>query len=143
MNHIFLTPRSTPKLLSIVMPFCNEQDIFSSLRPQLTDFLDQSPYSCEVIAVNDGSSDRTIDLLVEWSMADPRIKILNLSRNFGHQSASTAGIDYASGDAIVLIDADLQDPLEVINEMVEQYRIGYDVVCGQRIARSGESAFKK
>jgi len=143
MNHIFLTPRSTPKLLSIVMPFCNEQDIFSSLRPQLTDFLDQSPYSCEVIAVNDGSSDRTIDLLVEWSMADPRIKILNLSRNFGHQSASTAGIDYASGDAIVLIDADLQDPLEVINEMVEQYRIGYDVVCGQRIARSGESTFKK
>jgi len=125
------------------MPFCNEQEIFPQLRPQLTEFLDNSPYPCEVIAVNDGSSDRTIDLLVDWSQADSRIKVLNLSRNFGHEYASTAGIDHASGDAIVLIDADLQDPLEVIHRMVEQYRNGYDVVCGQRVARSGEGVFKK
>ncbi len=143
MTHSFLTPRPDPKLLSIVMPFYNEQEIFALLRPQLTEFLDNSPYPCEVIAVNDGSSDRTIDLLVDWSKADSRIKVLNLSRNFGHQYASTAGIDHASGEAIVLIDADLQDPLDVIHRMVEQYRKGYDVVCGQRVARSGEGAFKK
>jgi polyisoprenyl-phosphate glycosyltransferase len=143
MTHDFLVRRPDPKLLSIVMPFYNEEEMFPVLRPQLTRFLDESPYSCEVVAVNDGSADRTIDLLVDWSKADPRIKVVNLSRNFGHQYASTAGIDYASGDAVVLIDADLQDPLEVIHQMVEQYRNGYDVVCGQRVARAGEGVFKR
>jgi glycosyltransferase involved in cell wall biosynthesis len=143
MTHYFLEPRSAPKLLSIVMPFYNEEEIFPLLRPRLTEFLDNSPYPCEVVAVNDGSSDRTIELLVDWSKADSRIKTLNLSRNFGHQYASTAGIDHASGDTIVLMDADLQDPFEVIHQMVEQYRNGYDVVCGQRVARAGEGVFKK
>ena len=143
MTHSVLRPRPNPRLLSIVMPFYNEQELFPVVRPKLTDFLDNCPYPCEIIAVNDGSSDRTIDLLVEWSVADSRIKVLNLSRNFGHQYAATAGIDHASGDAIVLIDADLQDPLDVIHTMVEQYRLGYDVVCGQRVARSGEGVFKK
>ena len=143
MSHNFLTPRPNPKLLSIVMPFYNEEKIFPVLRPRLTEFLDNSPYPCELIAVNDGSLDRTIDLLVDWCEADARVKVLNLSRNFGHQHASTAGIDHASGDAIVLMDADLQDPLEVIHQMVEQYRNGYDVVCGQRVARAGEGSFKK
>ena len=143
MTHYLLQSRPDPKLLSLVIPFYNEEEIFPLLRPQLTAFLDNSPYPCEVVAVNDGSSDRTIDLLAEWCLSDPRIKVLNLSRNFGHQFASTAGIDYASGDAIVLIDADLQDPLEVIHQMVGRYREGYDVVAGQRISRSGESGFKK
>ena len=143
MSHNFLTPRPNPKLLSIVMPFYNEEEIFPVLRPCLTEFLDHSPYPCEVIAVNDGSSDRTIDLLVDWCETDSRIKVLNLSRNFGHQYASTAGVDYASGDAVVLMDADLQDPLQVVHQMVEQYRNGYDVVCGQRVGRAGEGAFKK
>lgn len=143
MTHNYLTPRPDPRLLSIVMPFYDEEEMIPALRGHLANFLDESPYPCEVIAVNDGSSDHTIDLLVEWSKTDPRIKVVNLSRNFGHQYASTAGIDYASGDAIVLIDADLQDPLEVIHRMVAQYREGYDVVCGQRVARSGEGLFKK
>lgn len=143
MAHNYLSPRPDPRLVSIVIPFYNEEEMFSLLRPRLTQFLDHSPYPCEVIAVNDGSSDRTIELLVEWSKADPRLKVVNLSRNFGHQYASTAGLDYASGDAIVLIDADLQDPLEVIHQMVEQYRNGYDVVCGQRVARAGEGIFKR
>jgi len=143
MTHDYLRPRPSPDLLSIVIPFYNEEAMLPLLRPQLTQFLDNAPYPCEVIAVNDGSSDHTIELLVQWSQADPRIKVLNLSRNFGHQYASTAGIDYASGDAVVLIDADLQDPLEVIHQMVGQYRLGYDVVCGQRLARAGESVFKK
>jgi len=130
-------------MLSIVMPFYNEEEIFPLLRPRLTEFLDRSPYRCEVIAVNDGSSDRTIELLVHWSKADSRIKVVNLSRNFGHEYASTAGIDYASGDAIVLMDADLQDPLEVVHHMVEQYCAGHDVVCCQRISRAGEGTFKE
>jgi len=143
MTYDLLIPRSDPRLLSIVIPFFNEEEIFPALQERLTKFLDDSPYPCEVIAVNDGSSDRTIDLLIRWSRSDARIKVLNLSRNFGHQYASTAGIDHASGDAIVLIDADLQDPPEIIHQMVEQYRNGYDVVCGQRIARSGDGAFKR
>lgn len=143
MPHNFLTPRPDPALLSIVMPFYNEEEIFDLLRPELTEFLDASPYACEVVAVNDGSSDGTIEKLVEWSQADPRIKVLNLSRNFGHQYASTAGVDHASGDAIVLIDSDLQDPLAVVHEMVAEYRKGYDVVCGQRAGRAGEGWFKK
>jgi glycosyltransferase involved in cell wall biosynthesis len=143
MTRELLIPRPDPKLLSIVMPFYNEEEIFSILRPRLTAFLNHLQYPCEVLAVNDGSSDRTIDQLIDWSKADARIKVLNLSRNFGHQFASTAGMDYASGDAIVLIDADLQDPLDVIHRMVEQYRNGYDVVCGQRMARAGEGAFKR
>jgi len=143
MTHNILTPRSNPALLSIVMPFYNEEEIFALLRPELTEFLDNSPYPCEVIAVNDGSSDNTIERLVEWSRSDPRMKVLNLSRNFGHQYASTAGVDHASGDAIVLMDADLQDPFAVVHEMVEQYCKGYDVVCGQRMSRAGEGWFKK
>jgi dolichol-phosphate mannosyltransferase len=93
--------------------------------------------------VNDGSCDQTIELLAGWCDCDERIKVLSLSRNFGHQYASTAGIDYAAGDAIVLIDADLQDPLDVIHKMVEQYCNGFDVVCGQRVGRSGENVFKR
>jgi polyisoprenyl-phosphate glycosyltransferase len=143
MTQDYLTPRPDPRLLSIVMPFYNEEEIVPLLRPRLTEFLDNSPYPCELVAVNDGSSDRTIQLLVEWCQADLRIKVLNLSRNFGHQYASTAGVDHASGDAIVLMDADLQDPLEVVHRMVEQYRKGYDVVCGQRVMRAGEGVFKK
>ena len=143
MSPSFLRPRPDPKLLSIVMPFYNEEAVFPLLRPRLTVFLDGLAQPCEVIAVNDGSTDGTIGQLVDWAQADPRLKVLNLSKNFGHQYASTAGIDYASGDAIVLIDADLQDPLEVIPRMVEQYRNGYDVVCGQRAARGGEGPFKK
>jgi glycosyltransferase involved in cell wall biosynthesis len=143
MTHSLLTPRPDAKLLSIVMPFFNEEAVFPLLRPKLTGFLDQLPCPCEIIAVNDGSSDHTIELLVDWCKADPRLKVLNLSKNFGHQYASTAGIDHASGDAVVLLDADLQDPLEVIPQMLEQYRNGYDVVYGQRVTRAGEGPFKK
>jgi polyisoprenyl-phosphate glycosyltransferase len=143
MTHNILRPRSNPNLLSIVIPCYNEEEIVPLLLPRLTIFLDESPYPCEVIVVNDGSSDRTIELLSDCCNTDKRIKVLSLSRNFGHQYAATAGIDHATGDAIVLIDADLQDPLEVIHQMVDQYRNGYDVVCGQRVTRSGESAFKK
>jgi polyisoprenyl-phosphate glycosyltransferase len=138
-----LKPRPDPALLSIVIPCFNEEQSLPLLEAEITRFVNASPYPCEIVLINDGSTDRTIELLVDWSHRDRRIKVLNLSRNFGHQLAATAGVDYATGDAVVLIDADLQDPLDVIHEMVAQYRNGYDVVNGQRIARAGENLFKK
>jgi polyisoprenyl-phosphate glycosyltransferase len=139
----YLRARPDPALLSIVVPCYNEEQSLPLLVAEMSDFLDQSPYPCEVILVNDGSKDRTVELLAEWSVRDSRIKVLSLSRNFGHQIASTAGVDHALGDAVVLIDADLQDPLCVIHQMVAQYRNGYDVVCGQRTFRAGENVFKR
>ena len=93
--------------------------------------------------MNDGSADQTLDALVDWANADERIKILNLARNFGHQAAVTAGLDAASGDAVAIIDADLQDPPEVILDMLAGYRQGYEVVYGQRASRQGESLGKR
>jgi dolichol-phosphate mannosyltransferase len=139
----YLRPRPDPALLSIVVPCYNEQQSLPLFSAEMTRFIDASPYPCEVVLVNDGSTDRTIELLAEWSARDSRIKVLSLSRNFGHQLAATAGVDHAIGDAVVLIDADLQDPLDVIHEMVAQYRNGFDVVSGQRTFRAGENAFKR
>ncbi len=138
-----LTPRSEPGLLSIIIPLYNEEDSLPYLRSELTSFLATLPYPSEVVLVNDGSSDASLDHLLEWASHDHRVRVLNLARNFGHQSAATAGLDHASGDAIVLMDADLQDPLKVILDMVSKYRAGYDVVMGKRVKREGESLFKR
>jgi len=139
----YLRPRPDPALLSIVVPCYNEEQTLPLFAAAITPFVDAARYPCELILVNDGSTDGTVEYLATWSQRDPRVKSLSLSRNFGHQLAATAGIDYAAGDAVVLIDADLQDPLPVIDEMVAQYRIGYDVVSGQRISRAGENLFKR
>ena len=139
----YLRPRPNPALLSIVVPCYNEEQSLPLFEAEITRFIDAAPYPCELVLVNDGSVDRTVELLAAWSARDPRVRVLSLSRNFGHQLASTAGVDHASGDAVVLIDADLQDPLYVIHEMVAQYRNGYDVVCGQRTYRAGENLFKR
>ncbi|MDP9174052.1 MAG: glycosyltransferase family 2 protein [Planctomycetota bacterium] len=138
-----LSPRVDPTLLSIVVPAYNEEAILPSLRRAVDEFLSTLPCPVEVLFINDGSSDQTLDLLMDWAAADPRIKVVGLARNFGHQAAVTAGLDLAGGDAIVIIDADLQDPLEVIPEMLEKYREGYDVVYGQRVSREGETAIKR
>ncbi len=143
MSSSYLKTRPTPALLSIVVPCYNEEPSLPLFAAEMTRFIDASPYPCEVVLVNDGSTDGSIELLAGWSARDKRIKVLSLSRNFGHQLAATAGVDYAVGDAVVLIDADLQDPLDVIHEMVAQYRNGYDVVCGQRTVRVGENFFKR
>jgi dolichol-phosphate mannosyltransferase len=139
----YLQTRPEPALLSLVVPCYNEEHSLPLFAAEVTRFINASPYPCEVVLVNDGSSDRTLEVLADWGARDRRIKILSLSRNFGHQLAATAGVDYAAGDAVVLIDADLQDPLDVIHEMVAQYRNGYDVVCGQRTVRRGENIFKR
>jgi polyisoprenyl-phosphate glycosyltransferase len=120
----------------------NEGAVLPQLRRALEEFMGELRADAEVILVNDGSTDSTLPQIVEWAAEDARIKVVNLSRNFGHQSASTAGLDYASGEAAVLLDADLQDPLPVVHEMIERYREGYDVVYGQRVARKGEGGFK-
>jgi dolichol-phosphate mannosyltransferase len=102
----------------------------------------QKSFDFELIFVDDGSRDSTRSLIVEASINDTRIKLIGLARNFGHQIAVTAGVDASSGDAIVLIDADLQDPPEIISEMILKWKEGYDVVYGVRISREGESLFK-
>ena len=130
--------------LSVVAPLFNEEGNVAELVRRLRASADGTPGidAYELIFVDDGSTDRTIDLLRQHAAADPRIVIVVLSRNFGHQLAATAGLDVARGDAIVLIDADLQDPPELIPAMVERWHAGFDVVYAVRRKRKGESRFK-
>jgi polyisoprenyl-phosphate glycosyltransferase len=121
----------------------NEERTVPLFRAAAETFMDELGCQSEVVAVNDGSRDATIEHLEQWALADRRIKVVHLSRNFGHQIAATAGLDYASGDTIVLMDADLQDPFSVIHKMIERYCEGYDVAYGQRETRAGESWFKR
>jgi glycosyltransferase involved in cell wall biosynthesis len=139
---VVLQPRSSPGCLSLVIPCYNEEAVLPLLRGELSAFLPTLGIATEVILVDDGSADQTLPILIKWAAENPAIKILVLARNFGHQNASTAGLSAASGDAIVLMDADMQDPLDVIPEMLAKYREGYDVVYGQRMSRQGESGFK-
>jgi polyisoprenyl-phosphate glycosyltransferase len=138
-----LRPRPYPATFSLVVPMYNEGAVVTLLRAAIESFLGDIHCPSEVVMVNDGSSDSTLDQLVEWSSADPRVRVIHLSRNFGHQVAATAGLDHATGQAVVLIDADLQDPLYVIHPMIERYCEGYDVVYGQRRSRVGESPYKR
>jgi glycosyltransferase involved in cell wall biosynthesis len=138
-----LTPQPLPELLSIVIPAYNEEEVVEPLRQRLGAFLGTLPCSAEVILVNDGSNDRTLERFLKWAEEDSRIRVIGLARNFGHQAAITAGLDSALGDAVVIMDADLQDPPEVVLDMLRQYAKGYDVVYGQRSSRSGEGIFKR
>lgn len=133
---------STP-LLSIVIPCYNEQEVIAETIKRLTAFAQNlRNLEVEFIFVDDGSRDQTRAMLKSFAASDKRIKLVGFARNFGHQIAVTAGVDAARGDAIVLIDADLQDPPEVIHEMIKKWEEGYDVVYGTRTERPGESAFK-
>lgn len=138
-----LKPRSNPSLLSIVIPCYNEEEVVPLLRKELDSFIETLPCPVELILINDGSRDRTLFLLDEWAQQDPKVHLLGFARNFGHQTAVTAGLDVARGDAIVIMDADLQDPPRVVHEMIAKYREGFDVVYGQREERVGETAFKR
>jgi len=138
-----LRPRERPARLSLVIPLYNEEEVIGALRDSVNSFARTLSSEVELVLVNDGSSDETLALLAEWAASDPRVTVLHLSRNFGHQIAATAGLDYAAGDAVVLMDADLQDPLSAIHEMIDRYCDGYDVVYGQRQSRAGESAYKR
>jgi polyisoprenyl-phosphate glycosyltransferase len=131
------------RLLSVVVPLFNEEMVLHELYSRLSRVLESSGHEFEVILVNDGSTDATLSRAKEICASDSRVKLISFSRNFGHQIAITAGMDKASGDAVVLIDADLQDPPEVILDMIAKWKEGFDVVYGVRTKRDGETRFKK
>jgi glycosyltransferase involved in cell wall biosynthesis len=132
-----------PGRLSIVVPCFNEEQNLPVLHHRLSAILSAAAEDHEIILVDDGSEDGTLAAMRRLAAADAHLKYISLSRNFGHEAASTAGLDAASGDVVVLIDADLQDPPELIIEMVERWRAGYDIVYAVRRSRRGEGALKR
>jgi glycosyltransferase involved in cell wall biosynthesis len=134
---------SRNSLISVVVPCYNEEEVLVHTHSRLTQVLDRLENAeYELVYVNDGSSDRTDEILRSLNQSSPHTRAVLLSRNFGHQAAVTAGLTAAAGQCVVIIDADLQDPPEVIAEMVERWREGYEVVYGIRESRAGESGFK-
>jgi len=135
---------SATPTVSIVAPCYNEEGNLHILYQRVNEVMNDSRESWELVLVNDGSRDQTGSIMQELYQADPEhVRVVQFARNFGHQIAVTAGMDYAAGDAIVLIDADLQDPPEVILEMLKKWREGYEVVYAVRAEREGETWFKK
>lgn len=132
------------ELISVVVPCFNEEEVIETTYRRLTETLGGTPdMDFEWIFIDDGSRDRTPSILRGLQAQDPRIRVLYFSRNFGHQMAVTAGIEHATGDAVVLIDADLQDPPEVVLAMMLRWKAGADVAYGLRTERDGESPFKR
>lgn len=128
--------------LDVVIPVFNEEDVLPKLRRRLTAALDAATESWRVILVDDGSQDRSRELILDWRRDDSRIMLVELSRNFGHQSAITAGISFADAQSVAVMDADLQDPPELLKEMLEQWRSGADVVVARRRSRA-ETGWRK
>jgi polyisoprenyl-phosphate glycosyltransferase len=130
-------------VLSLVLPVYNEEPVIGELRTRLAELLGRLGVTWEVVFVNDGSRDQSLAMLKELAKADDRYRVVSFSRNFGHQLAITAGLDYARGEAVVVMDADLQDPPEVILEMLAKWREGFDVVHAVRGRREREGLFKR
>jgi len=129
--------------LTVIVPAYNEAAVLDTFHERLARVLDQLPLDSSVLYVDDGSADRTWEIIEALTQRDPRAGGLKLSRNFGKEAAMTAGLHEADADAVVVIDADLQDPPELIPALVEQWRAGYDVVYATRSARAGETGFKR
>jgi len=132
----------TKPTISIVVPVYNEEPVLPELHRRVRNVLDQTGETWELVLVNDGSRDRSAEVIAELHAQDPRVKGISFSRNFGFQIAATAGLDHALGEAVILTDADLQDPPEVYPDMIAKWREGYDVVYGIRKTRQGETWFK-
>lgn len=130
-------------IYSIIVPLYNEELVIDESYRRLKEIMDFTNESYEIVFVNDGSKDKTKEKAEEICNKDENIKLINFSRNFGHQAAITAGMDLALGSAIIVIDADLQDPPEIMLEMINKWKEGYEVVYGKRIKREGETFFKK
>ena len=137
-----LIERPQPGLLSIVVPCYNEESIIEATHARICSIAPQLDMNVEVLYIDDGSHDSTLKKLKNLASEDSRIAVIEFSRNFGQQAAMSAGLEMAQGDAVVIIDADLQDPPEVIIEMVAKWRTGVDVAYGRRKSRDGESTFK-
>lgn len=132
------------KKISIVVPMYYEEQVAEECYKRLSEVLKtlEDKYEHEIIFVNDGSKDKTLEILENITNIDKSVKVISFSRNFGHQAAVTAGLQYVTGDAIVIIDADLQDPPELIPDMLKKWEDGFEVIYGKRKTRKGESAFK-
>ncbi len=130
-------------LISIVVPLLNEETNANTIYDRCRNVFQKIEQDYEFVIIDDGSTDNTLTVLKDLAETDKKVKILSFSRNFGHQSAITAGIDYAQGDAVVIIDGDLQDPPELIPQMIEKWKEGYQVVYAKRTKRKGETFFKK
>jgi len=132
------------KLISILIPAYNEEEVLDTLMARLGNLAnDTKDYSFEFLFINDGSKDKTLQIIRDFAEKDSRISYINLSRNFGKEIGMIAGLDHAQGDAVVIIDADLQDPPELIPKMIELWEEGYDDVYAKRKSREGETWFKK
>lgn len=131
------------ELISIVLPVYNEEQGIETTINTLENFAANQPQTFEFIFVDDGSTDRSVELISNQQAKHNNIRLVEFSRNFGHQLAITAGIRYTQGEAVVVMDADLQDPPAVIVDMIDKWHDGYDVVYGKRLSRDGESIFKK
>ena len=132
------------KLVTILAPAYNEEEVLNMLYERLKKLMDEnSDYDFEILLVNDGSKDKTLQIMQELREKDKRVNYLNLSRNFGKETAMIAGLDYSKGDAVIIIDADLQDPPELIPEMLKYWEEGYDDVYAKRKSRDGETFLKK
>jgi glycosyltransferase involved in cell wall biosynthesis len=129
--------------LSVIVPVYNEEDIIDVFYYRTTPILCSIDERFEIIFVNDGSRDDTMEKIKALHARDPRVKLIDLSRNFGKEIAMAAGLDFACGEVVVLMDADLQDPPELIPQMVEKWRQGYDTVYATRTIREGETFLKK
>jgi polyisoprenyl-phosphate glycosyltransferase len=129
--------------LTVVVPAYNESAVLAAFHERLSKVMDQLPLQSDVLYVDDGSRDDTWSIMQSLAAADARVGTLKLSRNFGKEAALTAGLDHVDADAAVVIDADLQDPPELIPQLVEQWQAGYDVVYATRSARAGETGFKR
>ncbi|AJY76502.1 glycosyltransferase family 2 protein [Paenibacillus beijingensis] len=128
---------------SVIIPMYNEEAVIQETYRRLKKVLSMTGETYELLFVNDGSRDRCADIIREYGCWDETVKLIDFSRNFGHQIAITAGMDYASGSAVIIIDADLQDPPELIFDMIAKWKEGFEVVYAQRVKRKGETLFKK
>ena len=130
-------------MYSIVVPVYNEENVLKEFYNRTTAVLSSLKERYEIIFINDGSVDNSLTILRELHAEDSSVKVINFSRNFGHQMAITAGMDYSAGNAVIIMDSDLQDPPEVIAKLVERWKEGHDVVYAVREARKGETLFKR
>ena len=131
------------KSLSLIIPVFNEEEVLRASYERMRDAMEKTGYPYEIIYVNDGSRDGSMAILREIAGQDQKVRVLSFSRNFGHQTAVTCGMDAAAGDALIIIDVDLQDPPELIPDMVKRWEEGVDIVYGKRLKRQGETFFKK
>lgn len=132
------------KLISALIPAYNEEECLHELYKRVSSVLSKlENYDYEILIINDGSKDKTLEILKSISEKDSRVQYVNLARNYGKEIAMAAGLDYAKGDVIVILDADLQDPPELIPDMLKYYEEGYDDVYGRRKSRKGETWLKK